>query len=72
MLPLSTCLEGKYPFNSTNSLSMILLLLHFSRLLTCEADKTIKIWKENSTASENSHPIDMKSWTKEWTSLKRY
>eukprot|EP00455_Lapot_gusevi_P054958 TRINITY_DN889_c0_g1_i1.p1 TRINITY_DN889_c0_g1~~TRINITY_DN889_c0_g1_i1.p1 ORF type:complete len:463 (-),score=91.34 TRINITY_DN889_c0_g1_i1:44-1432(-) len=29
-----------------------------SRLLTCEADKTIKIWKEDETASPETHPIN--------------
>ena len=28
-----------------------------SRLVTCEADKTIKMWKEDETATEASHPI---------------
>lgn len=27
-----------------------------SRLITCETDKTIKIWRENETATEESHP----------------
>jgi len=27
------------------------------RLITCEADKTIKMWKEDDEASEESHPI---------------
>lgn len=43
-----------------------------SRLVTCEADKTIKIWKESAEATEDSHPIDMKSWTKECLTQKRY
>ena len=79
-----------------------------SRLITCEADKSIKIWKENVDATEyryisssicmesdiviiiifttskyslsftistyylQSHPIDMKGWTKECLALKRY
>jgi pleiotropic regulator 1 len=30
-----------------------------SRLITCEADKTIKIWKEDPDATPESHPIDM-------------
>lgn len=33
-----------------------------TRFFTCEADKTIKEWKENENATPNSHPIDMKSW----------
>lgn len=43
-----------------------------SRFITCEADKSIKIWKENQTATPESHPIDMKSWTAEQLKLKRY
>ena len=35
-----------------------------TRLITGEADKTIKIWKQNDEASELTHPIDMKSWRK--------
>lgn len=39
-----------------------------SRLITCEADKTIKIWKEDDTSTPESHPIlwkpdrNKKSW----------
>lgn len=29
-----------------------------SRLITCEADKSIKMWKEDDTATPESHPID--------------
>jgi len=43
-----------------------------TRLITCEADKTIKIWKEDGDASADSHPIDMASWTKECRRLKRH
>ena len=35
-----------------------------TRLVTGEADKTIKIWKQNDEASDVSHPIDMKAWRK--------
>ena len=28
-----------------------------SRLLTCEADKTIKFWKEDSEATPETHPV---------------
>ena len=35
-----------------------------TRLITCEADKTIKIWKEDENASTLSHPIDMGKWRK--------
>jgi pleiotropic regulator 1 len=31
-----------------------------SRLITCETDKTIKIWKEDEEATEESHPINFK------------
>lgn len=43
-----------------------------TRFVTCEADKTIKIWRENAAASEDSHPIDMKSWTRECLTQKRF
>ena len=36
-----------------------------TRLITCEADKTVKIWKEQAEADPESHPIDMASWTAE-------
>ena len=39
--------------------------LTIPRLITCEADKTVKIWKEQAEADPESHPIDMESWTKE-------
>jgi pleiotropic regulator 1 len=31
-----------------------------SRLISCEADKTIKIYKEDESATEESHPINWK------------
>lgn len=31
-----------------------------TRLVTCEADKTIKLWKEDQTATPESHPINFK------------
>ena len=43
-----------------------------SRLVTCEADKTIKIWKENEDATEETHPIDMQEWSRQCLALKRY
>jgi hypothetical protein len=43
-----------------------------SRFVTCEADKTIKIWRENSEATEDSHPIDMKSWSAICLAQKRF
>ncbi|KAI2509598.1 pre-mRNA-splicing factor [Fragilaria crotonensis] len=36
-----------------------------TRLITCEADKSVKIWKQDDEASDESHPIDMSSWRKE-------
>jgi pleiotropic regulator 1 len=35
-----------------------------TRLITGEADKSIKIWKQDETASEMTHPVDMKAWRK--------
>ena len=43
-----------------------------SRLITCEADKTVKIWKEDADASPETHPIDMVGWTKECRKPRRY
>ena len=43
-----------------------------TRLLTCEADKSIKIWKENDTETEDSYPIDMAAWSKKCLALKRF
>jgi len=43
-----------------------------SRLVTCEADKTIKIWSEDNDADEESHPVDMKAWAKACRMYKRY
>lgn len=31
-----------------------------SRLITCEADKTIKMWKEDTSATEETHPLHWK------------
>lgn len=49
-----------------------MLCFFFRRFITCEADKTIKVWQEDSSASEESHPIDMAQWTKDFTAPKRY
>jgi len=43
-----------------------------SRLITCEADKTLKIWKENPLATEDLEPIQMDSWTRQCLALKRF
>lgn len=40
-----------------------------SRLITCEADKTIKIYKEDDSATEETHPIH---WKPEILKKKRY
>uniref|UniRef100_A0AAV1TMH3 Pre-mRNA-splicing factor prp46 n=1 Tax=Peronospora matthiolae TaxID=2874970 RepID=A0AAV1TMH3_9STRA len=42
------------------------------RFITCEADKTIKVWQEDSSASKESHPINMTQWTKDFTTPKRF
>ncbi len=42
-----------------------------SRLVTCEADKTVKIWREDSSATPESHPIDMSAWKKEYNTRRR-
>lgn len=31
-----------------------------SRLVTCEADKTIKMWREDETATPETHPLNFK------------
>jgi pleiotropic regulator 1 len=35
-----------------------------TRLVTAEADKSVKIWKQDLEASELTHPIDMAAWRK--------
>ena len=42
------------------------------RLITGEADKSIKIWAEDENATEESHPIDMEEWITESTKRRRY
>ncbi|CAN0533844.1 unnamed protein product, partial [Ectocarpus sp. 12 AP-2014] len=42
-----------------------------SRLVTCEADKTVKIWKEDLEATPESHPIDMVAWANDYQARKR-
>lgn len=41
-----------------------------SRLVTGQADKTIKIWKEDLDATPDSNPIDMPAWTKQCRQLR--
>lgn len=43
-----------------------------SRLITCEADKTIKIWKEDDESTQETDPIDMRDWTVQCRKRKRY
>ena len=31
-----------------------------TRLISCEADKTIKIWKEDENATPQTHPVEYK------------
>ena len=40
-----------------------------SRLITCEADKTVKIWKEDESATPKSHPVE--GWNEESTKKQR-
>jgi len=40
-----------------------------SRLITCEADKTLKIYKEDTEATEDSHPVN---WKPEILKRRRY
>jgi hypothetical protein len=32
-----------------------------TRMITCEADKSIKVWKEDENATQETHPIDWKA-----------
>lgn len=43
-----------------------------TRLITCEADKTIKIWKEKEDATPETDPIDMEKWKLEWRARRRF
>ena len=43
-----------------------------SRLVTAEADKTIKIWKEDAAATPETHPIDEKAWGDYCRAFRRY
>ena len=53
-----------------------------TRLITCEADKSIKvsegmkneeqIWREDEEATPESHPIDMEKWKLEWRAHRRF
>ena len=41
-------------------------------MLTAEADKTIKVWREDLDASPETHPIDMEGWTAYVREHKKY
>ncbi len=43
-----------------------------TRLITGEADKTIKIWREDAEATPETHPIDTDAWTERVREMKRY
>ena len=43
-----------------------------TRLITCEADKSIKVWREDEEATPESHPIDMEKWKVEWRAKRRF
>lgn len=58
----------KFDHSSMRYLIVILLQISFkfykycnfnilNRLITCECDKTIKVWKENNEATPETHPI---------------
>jgi pleiotropic regulator 1 len=47
-----------------NSIMATAFDLTGTRLVTGEADKSIKIWKQDEDASELSHPVDMTAWRK--------
>ena len=47
-----------------NSVMALAFDLTGTRLVSGEADKTVKVWKQDDSASELSHPIDMVAWRK--------
>lgn len=51
--------------DSENSIMALAFDRTGSRLVTGEADKSIKIWKPDPEASELTHPVDMAAWRKE-------
>lgn len=42
------------------------------RLITAETDKSIKVYREDPSASEETHPIDMAAWTDYCRRHKKY
>ena len=47
-----------------NSVMALAFDLMGTQLVSGEADKTVKVWKQDDSASELSHPIDMVAWYK--------
>jgi len=43
-----------------------------TRLLTCEADKSIKVWKESPSATDITHPVDLERWESEFLKSARF
>ena len=43
-----------------------------TRLITGEADKSIKIWREDPDATPETHPIDMGAWEAQCRAFRRY
>ena len=43
-----------------------------TRLITCEADKSIKVWREDEDATPEAYPIDMEKWKTEWRARRRF
>jgi pleiotropic regulator 1 len=41
-------------------------------LITCEADKSIKVWREDSDATPETHPVDMAGWSAFCRAHKQY
>lgn len=50
--------------DAENAIMAMAFDLTGTRLITGEADKTIKIWKADDQASEITHPVDMERWRK--------
>ena len=42
-----------------------------SRLVTVEADKSIKVWQEDAGATPETHPVDMEAWTEAFRAMRR-
>ena len=42
----------------------------YSRLISCDTDKSIKIYQQNDSTDEISNPIDTEGWTRQCLKLK--